>query len=116
MKYIFTGEVKSRRNLCLTGGFLVSLLIHKILAVIPQLYAGIGVYAVVDTAVAGLPAACLSEFHCHRNSREAGMSLYDSSEERDSQSGSLKKNLITGFTGVSRKKGAEQWVDFLHQR
>ena len=54
--HIVTGQVVGRRDLRLACGFFVTLRFHDLTALVPQTHPRKGVYAVVDTRVAGLPA------------------------------------------------------------
>ena len=56
MQNIFTRQIVSRCDLCLSGRFLISLLIHDICTGIAQLNPGIGMDTVIDTVMTRLVA------------------------------------------------------------
>ena len=57
MDHIFTRQIEGRGDLRLSGGLRISLLLHNLCAVIPQLDTGIGMDTVIDAFVAGIVAA-----------------------------------------------------------
>ena len=60
MYHIVAWQIIGRSDLRFACGFLISLRFHYLTALIPQTHPRKCVYAVVDTAVTGLPAACHS--------------------------------------------------------
>ena len=57
VQHIAAGQIKCGRELCLSGGFRVSLPVHDLCTGKTQLHPGIGVDGVVDTAVVRAVAA-----------------------------------------------------------
>ena len=57
MYHIIAGQVKCRGDLRLSRGLLVSLVQHQFITIVPQLYSGVGMNAIIDAVVTGLIAS-----------------------------------------------------------
>ena len=75
MYHIVTGQIVGRSDLRLAYRFFVPLSLHDLTAFVPQTNTCKGMYAVVDTAMAGLPAP--------RHSRIYGIDDSTASERGD---------------------------------